>query len=50
MFQEIIEEVSKVFKKDAKIFTTSKPANILNKTPFIINKVEAYPKIDFKNA
>jgi len=49
MFQEIIEEVSKVFKKDAKIFTTAKPSKILNKIPFIINKVEEYPKIEFKN-
>ena len=50
MFQAIIDFVFKDFKPENGIFTTSKPANILNKTPFIINKVEAYPKIDFKNA
>ena len=50
MFQAIIDFVFKDFKPEKGIFTTSKPANILNKTPFIINKVEAYPKIDFKNA
>ena len=50
MFQAIIDFVFKDFKPEKGIFTTAKPANILNKTPFIINKVEAYPKIDFKNA
>jgi hypothetical protein len=47
MFQAIIDFVLKDFKPDNGIFTTKKPANILNKTPYIINKVEAYPKIDF---
>jgi hypothetical protein len=47
MFQAIIDFVFKDFKTDNGIFTTKKPANILNKTPYIINKVEAYPKIDF---
>ena len=50
MFQAIIDFIFKDFKPENGIFTTAKPANILNKTPFIINKVEAYPKIDFKNA
>ena len=50
MFQAIIDFVFKDFKPENGIFTTDKPANILNKIPFIINKVEAYPKIDFKNA
>jgi hypothetical protein len=47
MFQAIIDFVFKDFKPENEIFTTKKPANILNKTPYIINKVEAYPKIDF---
>jgi hypothetical protein len=47
MFQAIIDFVFKDFKPDNGIFTTKKPANILNKTPYIINKVDAYPKIDF---
>jgi hypothetical protein len=50
MFQAIINLVFKDFKTDTGIFTTVKPANILNKEPFIINKVEAYPNINFKNA
>ncbi len=29
---------------------TNKPAKILNKIPFIINKVQLYPEINFKNA
>ena len=47
MFQAIIDFVFKDFKPENEIFTTKKPVNILNKTPYIINKVEAYPKIDF---
>jgi hypothetical protein len=47
MFQAIIDFVFKDFKPENDIFTTKKPANILNKTPYIINKVDAYPKIDF---
>jgi hypothetical protein len=47
MFQAIIDFVFKDFKPENEIFTTKKPQNILNKTPYIINKVEAYPKIDF---
>jgi hypothetical protein len=44
MFQAIIDFVFKDFKTDIGIFTTVKPANILNNIPFIINKVEEYPK------
>jgi hypothetical protein len=47
MFQAIIDFVFKDFKPENEIFITKKPQNILNKTPYIINKVEAYPKIDF---
>jgi hypothetical protein len=47
MFQAIIDFVFKDFKPENEIFTTKKPVNILNKTPYIINKVDAYPKIDF---
>lgn len=47
MFQEVINRVFKNIGKDTKIFTTTKPANILNDQPFIINKVNEYPKINF---
>ena len=50
MFQEVINRVFKNIGQDTKIFTTTKPANILNNIPFIINKVEAYPNINFNNA
>jgi hypothetical protein len=48
MFQKIIENVFEVFKPETKIFITKKPDIILNKIPFIINKVEEYPIINFK--
>ena len=47
MFGGIIEDIFKKFKTNTGIFTTAKPANILNKIPFIINKVKEYPNIDF---
>jgi hypothetical protein len=47
MFQEVINKVLKNIGKNTKIFTTAKPANILNKMPFIINKVEPYPILNF---
>jgi hypothetical protein len=47
MFGRIIEDIFKKFKTNTGIFTTSKPANILNKIPFIINKVKEYPNINF---
>jgi hypothetical protein len=50
MFQAIIDNVFKVFRLEKGIFTTNKPAKILNKIPFIINKVQLYPEINFKNA
>ena len=49
LFQEIIEDVFKTFKPDTGIFTTKKPVIILNKVPFVINKVEEYPTIVFKH-
>jgi len=48
IFQEIIDNVFKTFKPEKKLFTTNKPANILNRIPFVINKVEEYPNIVFK--
>jgi 6-phosphogluconate dehydrogenase len=48
MFGRIIEDIFKKFKTNTGIFTTAKPANILNKIPFIINKVKEYPNIDFR--
>jgi hypothetical protein len=48
IFQEIIDKVFKVFRTDTGIFITKKPSKILNKTPFVINKVSAYPDIKFK--
>jgi hypothetical protein len=48
MFQNIIDNIFKVFKPETKIFITTKPNIILNKKPFIINKVEQYPNINFK--
>ena len=48
IFQEIIEKVFKVFRTDTGIFITKKPAKVLNKIPFVINKVSAYPDIKFK--
>lgn len=50
MFNGIIEEVFKKFKPNTGIFTTAKPAKILNEIPFIINKVGAHAKVDFKRA
>jgi hypothetical protein len=50
MFQAIIDNVFKLFRPENGIFTTNKPAKILNKIPFIINKVQLYPEINFKNA
>jgi hypothetical protein len=47
MFQEVIEKVFKNVGKKTNIFTTTKPANILNSPPFIINKVEPYPILEF---
>jgi hypothetical protein len=47
MFQEVIEGVFKIVGKKTNIFTTTKPANILNSIPFIINKVEPYPILEF---
>jgi hypothetical protein len=47
MFGRIIEDIFKKFKTNTGIFTTAKPANILNKIPFIINKVKEYPNINF---
>ena len=47
MFGGIIEDIFKKFKTNTGIFTTAKPVNILNKIPFIINKVKEYPNIDF---
>ena len=49
MFGGIIEYIFKKIKTNTDIFTTSKPANILilNKNPFIINKVKEYPNITF---
>jgi hypothetical protein len=49
-FQEVIDEIFKKYKTNTNIFTTVKPANVLNEIPFIINKVEAYPKINFNRA
>ena len=48
IFQEIIERVFKVFRTDTGIFRTKKPAKVLNKIPFVINKVSPYPDIKFK--
>jgi hypothetical protein len=48
IFQEIIERVFKVFRTDTGIFRTKKPAKVLNKVPFVINKVSPYPDIKFK--
>jgi hypothetical protein len=48
IFQEIIDNVFKTFKPENNVFTTNKPTNILNMIPFIINKVEEYPNIVFK--
>lgn len=48
IFQEIIDNVFKVFRTDTGIFITKKPAKVLNKTPFVINKVSPYPDIKFK--
>jgi hypothetical protein len=48
MFQNIIDNIFKVFKPETEIFITTKPNIILNKKPFIINKVEQYPNINFK--
>jgi hypothetical protein len=48
VFQEIIDNVFKVFRTDTGIFITKKPAKVLNKIPFVINKVSPYPDIRFK--
>ena len=48
MFGGIIEDIFKKFKTNTGIFTTARPAKVLNEIPFIINKVEPYPKINFK--
>lgn len=48
MFQEIIDNIFKVFRTDTGIFITKKPAKVLNKIPFVINKVTPYPDIKFK--
>jgi hypothetical protein len=48
VFQEIIDNVFKVFRTDTGIFITNKPAKVLNKIPFVINKVSPYPDIKFK--
>jgi len=48
MFKNIIDNIFKVFKPETEIFITTKPNIILNKIPFIINKVEQYPNINFK--
>jgi hypothetical protein len=48
VFQEIIDNVFKVFRTDTGIFITKKPAKVLNKIPFVINKVSPYPDINFK--
>jgi len=48
VFQEIIDNVFKVFRTDTGIFITKKPAKVLNKIPFVINKVSPYPDIKFK--
>lgn len=48
IFQEIIDNVFKVFRTDTGIFITKKPAKVLNKIPFVINKVSPYPDIKFK--
>lgn len=47
-FGGIIEDIFKKFKTNTGIFTTARPAKVLNETPFIINKVEPYPKINFR--
>jgi hypothetical protein len=46
-FQAVIDEVFKKYKTNTGVFTTAKPAKILNEIPFVINKVGAYPKINF---
>jgi hypothetical protein len=43
MFGEIIEDVFKVFRTDTQIFRTTKPTKVLNKIPFVINKVSEDP-------
>ena len=48
LFQGIIDNIFKVFRTDTGIFITKKPAKVLNKIPFIINKVTPYPDIKFK--
>jgi hypothetical protein len=49
IFQEIIDNIFKTLKPDTGIFTTDRPAIILNSIPFVINKVEEYPKIVFNH-
>jgi hypothetical protein len=48
LFQGIIDNIFKVFRTDTGIFITKKPAKVLNKIPFVINKVSPYPDIKFK--
>ena len=48
-FQEVIDDIFKKYKTNTGIFTTVKPANVLNEIPFVINKVGAYAKINFRN-
>jgi hypothetical protein len=48
IFQEIIDNVFKVFRTDTGIFITKKPAKVMNKIPFVINKVSPFPDIKFK--
>jgi hypothetical protein len=50
MFDEIIYEIFTIFRTDTGIFRTTKPAKVLNKTPYKISirGVVKYPKINFK--
>jgi hypothetical protein len=49
MFQEVIKRVFTAVGKKTDLYTTKKPAIVLNSIPFVINKVEEYPDITFKH-
>ena len=50
VFQDVIDKIFKTFRTDTNIFITRRPPNVINQTPFIIGKVEAYPNVDFKRS